>query len=209
MNELLNLFLSSGKTGSISERYNAGYIYNEFSLQFELGHFLRTAGHDVFYEKNVCNEFQIPDKSASIFKTSKKEIDLIVKSASCKAAIELKYLNNGKHPEAMYDIISDLNVLGIIKSKDKSYKCYQLTVTTDINFTSLYPKKSAPKTDFSVKLYNAFRHSHPLNGIYHKPTGDKKGELSLDISNIQFTSPTIVWNKVDNLPLYYTLTEIE
>lgn len=37
----------------MKNKIDINHIYNEFSLQFELGYFLRTEGYNVFFEKNV------------------------------------------------------------------------------------------------------------------------------------------------------------
>src|SRR5260370_41252409 len=77
-------------------------IYNEFSLQHELGMFLRgkLPSFKVQFERNVSYFFS----SKASF--TKKEIDLSVFSADrseLKYAIELKYQRNGQYPEQMFN----------------------------------------------------------------------------------------------------------
>ena len=37
-------------------------IYNEFSLQFELGFYLRNQGYEVYFEKNITEQIVSGDK---------------------------------------------------------------------------------------------------------------------------------------------------
>src|SRR5437879_3556551 len=76
-------------------------IYNEFSLQHELGVFLRDRlpNYKVQFERNVSYFF--PSKTSF----TKREIDLTVFStdrSELKYAIELKYPRNGQYPEQMF-----------------------------------------------------------------------------------------------------------
>ena len=58
----------------LKKNLNTEYIYNEFSLQFELGIFLRNNGFNVYFEKNVMAEFGKEYSKDFI----KKEMDLYV-----------------------------------------------------------------------------------------------------------------------------------
>jgi hypothetical protein len=85
-------------------------IYNEFSLQHELGLFLRNrlTGCKVQFERNVSH-FKL-SKSA----LEKKEIDIAVtstKSGEYLSAIELKYPRNGQVPESMFSFCKDIAFL--------------------------------------------------------------------------------------------------
>lgn len=76
-------------------------IYNEFSLQHELGIHLRKQFPDlkVQFERNVSSLFGI----TSHF--TKKEIDICVHSqdgTQKHSAFELKFPRNGQHPEQMF-----------------------------------------------------------------------------------------------------------
>ena len=83
-------------------------IYNEFSLQHEMGIYLRSAlpNYKVQFERNV-----------SLFttnkKTKKKEIDISIfdQSKKEKYAIELKFPLNGQHPEQMYSFAKDIKFM--------------------------------------------------------------------------------------------------
>ena len=71
-------------------------IYNEFSLQHELGIFLRNnlPEYKVQFERNVSYFFRNAD-------TKKKEMDIVIfkSDMSERYAIELKYPKNGQNPE--------------------------------------------------------------------------------------------------------------
>lgn len=55
----------------MKNKIDINHIYNEFSLQFELGYFLRNKGYNVFFEKNV------KDYGFNKAGTYKSEIDLV------------------------------------------------------------------------------------------------------------------------------------
>ena len=71
-------------------------VYNEFSLQHELGIFLRAklTENKVQFERNT--------KFFGITGTVKHEIDIVIYNENEKYAIELKYPLNGQYPEQMY-----------------------------------------------------------------------------------------------------------
>jgi hypothetical protein len=82
-------------------------IYNEFSLQHELGCFLRSCippPLKIQFERPV--EFFQPCGSAY----EKKEIDISVFSPdrSSRVALELKFPRNGQYPEQMFSSCCDL-----------------------------------------------------------------------------------------------------
>ena len=80
-------------------------IYNEFSLQYELGIFLRNKlpGYKIQFERNVS--FFTNDTD-----TIKKEIDISIfnEDKTEMYAIELKHPLNGQHPEQMYSFVKDI-----------------------------------------------------------------------------------------------------
>ena len=85
-------------------------IYNEFSLQHELGMFLRNLmpSHKVQIERNVSFfEYQ---KSNPY----KKEIDITIsgiENGRPMCALELKYPRNGQVPKSMYSFCKDIAFL--------------------------------------------------------------------------------------------------
>ena len=106
LNELLESFCESIAAETIE-------IYNEFSLQHELGLFLREKLPDykVQFERNIS--FFFPPHRAF----TKREIDITVFSPhapgrmNLKYAIELKYPRNGQYPEQMFSFCKDIAFL--------------------------------------------------------------------------------------------------
>lgn len=84
-------------------------VYNEFSLQHELGIYLRNKLPDykVQFERNA--------KYFDIHDTIKHEIDIVVFNDREKYAIELKYPLNGQYPEQMYSFIKDIKFMEELK----------------------------------------------------------------------------------------------
>ena len=104
-------------------------IYNEFSLQHELGIFLRERLPDykVQFERNT--------KFFGIFGTIKREIDIVVYNDDKRYAVELKYPVNGQYPEQMYSFIKD--IIFMEQLKDNGFDAtYCLTMVNDKNFYS-------------------------------------------------------------------------
>ena len=102
-------------------------IYNEFSLQHELGIFLREQlpNYKVQFERNT--------KYFGIKGTIKHEIDIVAYNDKEKYAVELKYPVNGQYPEQMYSFIKD--ILFMEQLKDDGFDAtYSLTVVNDKNF---------------------------------------------------------------------------
>jgi hypothetical protein len=88
--DLIAPFINSISSGQIE-------IYNEFSLQHELGFFLRTQlpNCKVQFERNVRSLF--PSQNSFV----KREIDIVLTDRNADEhhwAIELKYPRNGQYP---------------------------------------------------------------------------------------------------------------
>lgn len=155
-------------------------IYNEFSLQHELGLFLREAlspGYKVQYERPV-SFFNLQRK---LFE--KKEIDIVVYSDDFreKYAIELKYPKNGQYPEQMFKACQDICFLEQLTRA--GFTCgYFIIVADDPNFY----RSRKPATG----IYKYFRTQHPIQGVVEKPTGKRDHRFEIQ-GNHQ-----IVWNKV-------------
>ena len=77
-------------------------IYNEFSLQHELGIFLRNS------LKNYKVQFERNKKFFGITGTTKHEIDIVIYNDKKRYAIELKYPLNGQYPEQMFSFVKDI-----------------------------------------------------------------------------------------------------
>lgn len=136
-------------------------VYNEFSLQHELGIFLRNrhGNHRVQFERNV-SYFDLSKASLE-----KKEIDVVVmpqNSAEPLAAIELKYPRNGQIPEQMFSFCRDIAFLEQLRV-DGFRAAYFLAFVDDSLFYS----------GNSDRIYGFFRGGVPITGNIRKPTGAK------------------------------------
>src|SRR5262245_19978754 len=142
-------------------------VYNEFSLQHELGMHLRLRmpGYKVQFERNISSFF--PSKP----QCTKKEIDISIFSADkreLRYAIEVKYPRNGQYPEQMFSFCKDiafaeeLNAAGFLRTG-------LLILVDDPNFY-----RGSPDA-----IYGYFRGVRTLNGRVQKPTGAKDAEVTL------------------------------
>ncbi len=138
-------------------------IYNEFSLQHELGIFLRSQlpEHKVQFERNT--------KFFGVGGTVKHEIDIVVYSDTERYAVELKYPVNGQYPEQMYSFVKDILFMEQLKNNGFD-ATYSLTVVNDRNF---YSGKKADG------IYAYFRGNDVLQGTIEKPTGKKEESVTL------------------------------
>lgn len=146
-------------------------IYNEFSLQHELGIFLRQSlTHDlkIQFERNVYYFFNTKEGF------TKREIDLSIfdEDFSKRFCIELKFPRNGQYPEQMFNICKDIKFLEELKSKGFT-NCYSLSVVEDRNF---YTSNKVEEE----KIYKYFRNNVDLHGKIIKPTGNRDETLHLD-----------------------------
>ena len=155
-------------------------IYNEFSLQHELGLFLRDNIHDykVQFERNtsffdICNLI-------------KHEIDIVVFNEKCRYAIELKYPKNGQYPEQMFLFIKDIKFMEELKHKGFD-ETFCLTVVDDKNF---YCGK---KID---GVYSYFRDNNTIHGSIVKPTGIKKETIDI------YGKYKIEWKQCNRISYY-------
>ncbi len=141
-------------------------IYNEFSLQHELGFFLR---------KSLENKFLQFERNISYFNAIKKdfikrEIDISIfnDNRSCLEAIELKFPRNGQYPEQMFSFCKDIMFLEQLLEAGFQ-KASLLIFADDKNFYH----------GNSDGIYSYFRKKSLLTGKILKPTGAKDKELFL------------------------------
>jgi hypothetical protein len=164
-------------------------IYNEFSLQHELGIFLRTQLHGtkVRFEKNVASLF---GRTAGF---TKREIDITIFSGDKPTpthAIELKYPRNGQHPEQMFSFCKDIAFAEELVGAG----CEHAAVIIFADDPLFYRGPSNG-------IYGFFRAMTPLTGVVQKPTGAKDASVRLR------GSYTVQWQPILGT-LAYTIVEI-
>ena len=181
--ELIRPFVSAVATGSVD-------IYNEFSLQHELGLFLRTHQQNlkIQFERNVSYFFP---GSASY---TKREIDISAFSENPRLlsfAVELKYPRNGQHPEQMFSFCKDIAFCEELVAAGFSRSAFVVFAEDRLFY------EGTPEGIFSF-----FRGGMPLHGRITKPTGKKDEFVSISGHH------TIRWNPVRG-SLRYAVVEIE
>lgn len=163
MSALLTLitdFISQVSIGKIE-------VYNEFSLQFELGVFLRNNLPQacVEFERNVNHFFE-----KDTF--TKKEIDITVRDQKSKdllAVIELKNPRNGQVPEQMFSICKDICFLEELCDSGFA-EGYMIAFVDNQNFWTGTRRDG---------IYRFFRGNEILEGDVSKPTGDVSQQIQL------------------------------
>ncbi len=143
-------------------------IYNEFSLQHEVGCYLRTvlpAEFKVQFERPT-EFFGIEHRSLE-----KKEIDITIFSHNRaeKVAIELKFPRNGQYPEQMFKACQDIRFLEQLCDAGFTQGVFVM-VADEEGFYS-------PKVR-NDGIYRFFRSGHPLGDSIQKPTGRKDHVLT-------------------------------
>lgn len=167
------------------------YIYNEFSLQHELGIYLRNGlgpDYKVQFERNVDDVF-----GKGVVKSEKKEMDIYIFNVGKedgedkeRYAIELKFPRNGQYPEQMYSFVKDIKFMEDVKKIGKANRTFVVTLVDDEKFYS----KNSP---LSVSgIYQYFRAGVPITKTICKPTGKGKGVNSVIIG----VPYTIKWEQV-------------
>ncbi|MGB9592279.1 MAG: hypothetical protein ACPL1K_07165, partial [Candidatus Kryptoniota bacterium] len=162
-------------------------IYNEFSLQHEIGILLRSRFPEqkVQFERNVSYFFQSGN-------FTKKEIDIAVFSPDKKTlsySIELKFPRNGQYPEQMFSFCKD--ILFIEQLKKSGFKKAFLIIFADDPL--FYSGKGNG-------IYGYFRQKKKLSSLVQKPTGGRDETIRLSGSYV------IEWVPVSGA-LKYTLIE--
>jgi hypothetical protein len=178
LQSLCSKFASSVKRGDIE-------IYNEFSLQHELGCFLRAemVGYKVEFERNVSFFFRLDGRHFT-----KKEIDIVIYSRDERdllAAIELKYPRNGQYPEQMFSFCKDIAFCEELKQRG-----FQNTATVIFADDPLFYKGS------TTGIYGFFRGRTALTGVIQKPTGKQQEQVRLT------GGYTVDWKPVSGTLMY-------
>lgn len=183
MEQIISSFATEVATGRIE-------IYNEFSLQHELGICLRNKlpTMKVQFERNVT--FFRLRKTNFV----KREIDISIfgrDQPKLEAAIELKFPRNGQHPEQMYSFCKDIAFVEQLKASGFR-RCYVVIFADDHLFYE----------GNSDGIYGYFREGRVLSGRVQKPTGKRDTEIILR------GAYRIGWRAVKG-PLRYTIIEAQ
>lgn len=162
-------------------------IYNEFSLQHELGLHLRGAlptDWKVQFERPV-DFYGIP-RSA----TGKREIDITVVRGDERYAVELKFPRNGQYPETMFSCCADVEFLE------------QLTRNGFLGglFVMAAEDRLFHSGPTGSDLYACFRAKRPIHGRIQKPTGSRDKQVSIEGSYI------LEWQEAG--PVHYALARV-
>lgn len=163
-------------------------IYNEFSLQHELGIFFRMKlpEYRIQFERNVV--YFTSDKQ-----TVKKEIDIVIynEDKSNKYAIELKYPLNGQYPEQMYSFVKDIKFMEELKERG-----FNKTVcVTLVSAKPFYEGRN------NQGIYKYFREENAVYGQIFKPTGSLKGKESIILNGYYKFS----WKSIYDCSRYYVI----
>ena len=164
-------------------------VYNEFSLQHELGVSLRGGlpNHKVQFERNVS--FFFPSKASF----TKKEIDISIFSANrheLAYAIELKYPRNGQYPEQMFSFCKDVAFAEELCAA--GFRAAGLVIFAHDRLFHSGPTDG---------IYGFFRGGQPLHGRIQKPTGSKDAETLVRGSYV------VRWNAIVE-SLKYAVIEV-
>jgi hypothetical protein len=166
-------------------------LYNEISLQLELGLYLR----NLYPKYKVEFERNIKDFAKRGFSYVKKEIDLVISDGDEEYAIELKFPRNGQYPEEMFEFIKDIQFMEEVKAHAGFKEAYCVTLVDDTNFWSTGRAKT--------KLYQYFRQPVvPIpNGVQILRPTKKKGIPSVKVDHDYL----INWEPITFSPLYPTV----
>ena len=163
-------------------------IYNEFSLQHELGIFLRERllEYKVQFERNV-SYFTTDNK------TIKREIDITIfnEDKSEKYAIELKCPLNGQYPEQMYSFVKDIKFMEELKSRG-------FTKTATVTLVSDRPFYEGRNNE---GIYNFFREEYSVYGSIFKPTSVGKNKIYITLSGRY----DFIWQDLSEGRKYYVI----
>lgn len=139
-------------------------LYNEFSMQHELGIYLR----DLLQSKQYKVQFERNISFFGIQGTVKKEIDIVVYNDQEKFAIELKFPRNGAYPRRMFQFIEDICLVKQLKDNGFDGGC-AVSLVDDEKFYS-------DKRLRTGGIYAYFRGQNPapIGGVVKNPIKDDK-----------------------------------
>lgn len=187
----------------VRTKINNDNIYNEFSLQHELGFYLREElkSFKVEFERNV-KFFSDNQDENFLKKFVKKEMDIVAYKENTKNletyAIELKYPTNGAYPRRMFQFVEDIKFMEQVKDELGFTKTYCLTLISD-------SQKGIPFRYCSRKnegeIYHYFRNNKEIHGKITNP---------LNISEVHDIKRkfSIEWQRINHTNFWYYLLEI-
>ncbi len=167
-------------------------IYNEISLQHEIGVFLRSVidrdAYRVQFERPT-DFFGIP--SAQLLK---KEIDISVFSSgqTHKAAVELKFPRNGQHPEQMFSACKDVAFLEELVERGFASGLFVMAADDRLFYEGSHTEG----------VYAHFRSGKPICGLIRKPTGAKDESFTIR------GSYNLTWNKLLDSGIRYACISV-
>ncbi|MEI7503998.1 MAG: hypothetical protein WCJ61_12005 [Paludibacter sp.] len=140
-------------------------LYNEFGLQFELAFYLKGkfSGYKIQLERNVSHFIKNSN-------TTKKEMDIVIYSENLaeRYCIELKFPDNGRYPESMFDCCKDIKFLEELTQNGFNKSCVFMVAKDQLFYSG----------DDS-NIYGYFRGGKTLTGNIQKPTGEKNTSITL------------------------------
>lgn len=141
-------------------------LYNEFSLQQELGIYLR----NILQNKQYKVQFERNIGFFEIENTVKKEIDIVVYSDKKKFAIELKFPRNCAYHRRMFQFIKDICFIEQLKNKGFDGGCAVVLVDN--------PKFHSAKKSETSDIYAYFCENKPktITGKIKNPIKNEKPE---------------------------------
>ena len=236
LKSLIEKFLNDGSKGNKEALFKKGIdgepledlknakIYNEFSLQHELGIFLRDEikkldpNFKVQFERNVkdfYSDIRYDDKLLEDGDFVKHEMDIVIfkdfEENSEKYAIELKFPTNGAYPKRMYQFIEDIQFMEENWRKKKKKKTYCLALIFDKAEGYLFRewgKNSGKKSDNPI--YQFFRgESKPDLGPRDFTNKHKIDKTTHEFQKLKVIgSYPIKWIPIGSTGYHYYLIEI-
>jgi hypothetical protein len=153
-------------------------LYNESTLQMELGMFLRQQHPElkIHLERPITHFGKQPQDT-------KKEIDVSILDADGRplAAIELKMPQNGKVPETMFEYCEDIRFCEALVQVGFQ-TAFAVILTDDHLFWEGHKQDG---------IYSHFRATTLITKTIFKPTGEGKNVTSTDING----SYLVNWHK--------------
>lgn len=156
-------------------------LYNEYSLQHELGIFIRNQcpNYSVQFERNT-NFFGINTA------TVKQEIDIAVFDKNEKFAIELKFPRNRAYPRRMFQFVEDICFIEQLKNIGFNGGCAVVLVDD--------PKFYSNQGLNTTGIYGYFRKKKPITGVINNPL-QNNGPTQLIVNG----SYKAIWSPTDIL----------